>query len=375
MALEHERAQACRRGLSCRSRTRACELGVSGVAQPGGIPAFRRRSDACPARPIASRAIRSEPKRSGAAAISIRRPIRSCGSRPARLRRTLYSYYANGGADDPVVIALPIGKLCPDLHAARTCGGDRAERPDRAGHAAVAWSAGLDRRHGARRARRVRHGSPGRDARRQGHGPRQPAGSVRRRRRSERGGSAAPAGHRIERCAALGRCDAAGDDRARPHRRRSHDPVRCRRAAAEAAERAGTFRRGARAHRSGPAGGLASRAAARSGRLSPGHHPRRPGCRAAAADLPAARRRRPFGGVVEDLWLCRRRPRRRAKPSARRDVVVGGAGRGSSCRTSGANGRATAPSTRTIPAFSTATITGAATAPSCISACASVSSG
>jgi tetratricopeptide (TPR) repeat protein len=30
-----------------------------------------------------------------------------------RLRRTLYSYYANGGADDPVVIALPIGSYVP----------------------------------------------------------------------------------------------------------------------------------------------------------------------------------------------------------------------------------------------------------------------
>jgi tetratricopeptide (TPR) repeat protein len=30
-----------------------------------------------------------------------------------RLRRTLYSYYANGGAEDPVVIALPIGSYVP----------------------------------------------------------------------------------------------------------------------------------------------------------------------------------------------------------------------------------------------------------------------
>jgi hypothetical protein len=30
-----------------------------------------------------------------------------------RLRRTLYSYYANGGANDPVVIALPIGSYVP----------------------------------------------------------------------------------------------------------------------------------------------------------------------------------------------------------------------------------------------------------------------
>jgi tetratricopeptide (TPR) repeat protein len=30
-----------------------------------------------------------------------------------RLRRTLYSYYANGGADDPIVIALPIGSYVP----------------------------------------------------------------------------------------------------------------------------------------------------------------------------------------------------------------------------------------------------------------------
>jgi tetratricopeptide (TPR) repeat protein len=30
-----------------------------------------------------------------------------------RLRRTLYSYYANGGADDPTVIALPIGSYVP----------------------------------------------------------------------------------------------------------------------------------------------------------------------------------------------------------------------------------------------------------------------
>ena len=193
----------------------------------------------CPGRAIASRAIRSAPKRSGAAAISIRRPIRSCGSKPAACagRSTVITRTA--------ARTIPSSSRCRSEVCPRTSPG--ASRWRRSRRRAI-WSrrpsarAGGWSRSPARRSPLSRRSawSTWSYAGRQGRGPRRRARSICRRLHPERGGPAAPGRCRIG-CAAPELRDAAGDHRSRPHRRRCHDALRCRRAAAEAAERAARF--------------------------------------------------------------------------------------------------------------------------------------